>query len=406
MARPERARLLVLPTTERAEFLLLSLPKAELRRACGKLGLSFPGYRLEKVPPIELAQALAEEYEAQPHAASLLDGRLDEVCGAPFPVSADPIRAGMVNLLTIVAAAPPERAVTPLLWQFFSHPVEKVREAGAHAFDGYARFLDAIVMDLASDASSDDRALHPASGGLPGDSRARLRERLREIEARAAAMERDLVNLKHKLAEERQQVALRDERLVRVKENLAATERRLRASEEVRSGLEAARDKDAAAEARLRQAEAERLAREVGTLQADLAAARRREAELLSRLKAAETSPAIAAPSARTESPPDAGSGFQVPVFSSEFYDSIRRWDPRIVRAAFEKVLLLAQNLSHPGLDAKPIQGADGLYRIYVAQDVRLFYRRLLAGRLEILSLVDRENLDRYIRQYRTRADA
>jgi hypothetical protein len=95
-----------------------------------------------------------------------------------------------------------------------------------------------------------------------------------------------------------------------------------------------------------------------------------------------------------------------VPVLTPEFYASIDRCDPRVVRTAFEKLLLLAQDLHHPGLDAKPLQGADGLYRIFVAQDIRLMYRRLPGGRLEILSLIDREDLDRYLRQYKTRPDA
>jgi len=166
------------------------------------------------------------------------------------------------------------------------------------------------------------------------------------------------------------------------------------------------RDRDAGAEARHHMAEAARRAREAEALQAELALARRREAEILSRLKAAESSPAPAAPPPREEPAPDPGASFHVPVFSAEFYDSIHRWDVRIVRAAFEKALILSQNVAHPGLDAKPMEGADGLYRIRVAQDVRLFYRRLPGGRLEILSLIDREDLDRYIHRYRTRVTA
>jgi mRNA-degrading endonuclease RelE of RelBE toxin-antitoxin system len=55
-------------------------------------------------------------------------------------------------------------------------------------------------------------------------------------------------------------------------------------------------------------------------------------------------------------------------------------------------------------LDAKLLQGAEGLYRIKIGTDVRLLYRRKPAGGIEILSLIDRENLGRYVRQYKRRS--
>ena len=41
--------------------------------------------------------------------------------------------------------------------------------------------------------------------------------------------------------------------------------------------------------------------------------------------------------------------------------------------------------------------------KIRIATDVRLIYRRGEGNTVEILSLIDREDLDRYIRQARTR---
>jgi hypothetical protein len=142
--------------------------------------------------------------------------------------------------------------------------------------------------------------------------------------------------------------------------------------------------------------------RDVAALRSELEAARRREAELVGRLRALESAPAPR-PAATPEAPPEPAGAWLLPVFTGEFYESIRKWDARLVRGAFEKVLLLCQNPAHPGIDARPIQGADGLYRIFVAQDVRLFYRRPPGGRLEILSLIDREDLERYIRSYKAR---
>jgi hypothetical protein len=83
LARLETARLLVLSIAERGAYLALALPDAALRRAGRKLGLVFPGYRLEKIPGSELAMALAEEYETDPRAAHLIDDLLDDACRIP-----------------------------------------------------------------------------------------------------------------------------------------------------------------------------------------------------------------------------------------------------------------------------------------------------------------------------------
>jgi len=402
LARPEKARLLILSSSERAAFLTLALPDAALRRICRGLGLSFPGYRLEKVPGAELVHALAEEYQTNPRAAVLIDASLDDVCRVPLPIPAGPIRPGVVRLMTFLAAAPPG-ATVPLLWQFLSHPVEKVRQAGARALNDHLGIIDGMAADFPEGPEVGGRVRPGSSAVAQEGSRGEMRRRLKETEARASVLGRELEAARAQLIGERRQVALRDERLAQSKADLAESERRLRASEESRSALEARRDRDAETEARHYMVEAARRAHELEALQADLARARRRETELLSRLKEAPTSPAPATAPPRVEPPPDPGISFQVPVFSPEFYDSIHRWDVHIVRAVFEKVLLLSQNPAHPGLDAKPIESADGLYRIKVAQDVRLFYRRLPAGRLDILSLIDREDLDRYIHRYRTR---
>ncbi|MBS2025545.1 MAG: hypothetical protein JST92_24365, partial [Deltaproteobacteria bacterium] len=93
---------------------------------------------------------------------------------------------------------------------------------------------------------------------------------------------------------------------------------------------------------------------------------------------------------------------FLVPVLTREFYDSIERWSRRMQRAAFDKIQRLANDWRHGSLRALALEGVPGYYRIRVATDVRLIYRRD-GNKLEILSLIDREDLDRYIRQARTR---
>jgi hypothetical protein len=64
---------------------------------------------------------------------------------------------------------------------------------------------------------------------------------------------------------------------------------------------------------------------------------------------------------------------------------------------------LLAENHRHPSLRAIPLEGLPGFYRVRIASDVRLIYKRGDRGEVEILSLIDREDLDRYVRQAKTR---
>ena len=100
------------------------------------------------------------------------------------------------------------------------------------------------------------------------------------------------------------------------------------------------------------------------------------------------------------------GPGWSLPVFTDEFYDSIRRWDRKIIRIAFEKIVRLAEDWRHPSLRAIPLEGLPDCYRIRIATDVRLIYRPLDGDRVEIMSLIDREDLQRYIRQAKTKRGA
>ena len=102
--------------------------------------------------------------------------------------------------------------------------------------------------------------------------------------------------------------------------------------------------------------------------------------------------------------PEEAPATWLRPVYTREFYDSLEGWDLRIQRAAFKQANLLAQDHRHPSLRALPLEGLPGYYRVRVATDVRLLYRRgERQNEVEILSLIDREDLDRYVRQAKTR---
>jgi mRNA-degrading endonuclease RelE of RelBE toxin-antitoxin system len=148
----------------------------------------------------------------------------------------------------------------------------------------------------------------------------------------------------------------------------------------------------------------------VAGLEARLARQEQRERDLESALAARgreepERAPAAPALAVEPDDVEDAPATWLMPVYTREFYDSLEGWDRRIQRAAFKQAALLAQDHRHPSLRALPLEGLPGYYRVRVATDVRLLYRRTeRQNTIEILSLIDREDLDRYVRQAKTRS--
>jgi mRNA-degrading endonuclease RelE of RelBE toxin-antitoxin system len=149
----------------------------------------------------------------------------------------------------------------------------------------------------------------------------------------------------------------------------------------------------------------------VASLEARLERQVERERALAAAAEAADAARArselerpAAAPQPEADEPEDAPATWLMPVYTREFYDSLEGWDRRIQRAAFKQANLLAQDHRHPSLRALPLEGLPGYYRVRVATDVRLIYRRPeRQNTIEILSLIDREDLDRYVRQAKTR---
>jgi hypothetical protein len=208
------------------------------------------------------------------------------------------------------------------------------------------------------------------------------------------------------------------ERVSDLEQRLSTARRDLRASETARHRLEVERDRlldeGKALRGRLQSgtaAEVERLSeelegaqRQVRSLEADVEEAREAEASLTARVRVLEAQrPARTDPSDGEEAGAAEGPGWNLPVLTGEFYESIKGWDRKVVRTAFERIHRLAEDWRHPSLRAIPLEGIPGYYRIRVATDVRLIYRPIDGGRVEILSLIDREDLQRYIRQAKTR---
>ena len=177
----------------------------------------------------------------------------------------------------------------------------------------------------------------------------------------------------------------------------------------MRAEADALRLSDAGIEAQRARAEARDLSGRLGAVESRLARAQEREQELvrdLERARPGKVAPAPVEPVAVPSEEPDGGDAetWLFPVYTREFYDSLDGWDRRIQRAAFKQAQLLAQDHRHPSLRAIPLEGLPGYYRVRVATDVRLIYRRPeRQNTVELLSLIDREDLDRYIRQAKTR---
>jgi len=208
------------------------------------------------------------------------------------------------------------------------------------------------------------------------------------------------------------------DRLIELEKALAAARSELRESDIARAELtrERARltEEQDVLRARLRSgtaAEATRLVAELETATRrnaaqveELAELRESEERLLTRVRTLETERSTRPASATEEEAlPDPGASFSIPIFTAEFYESIRRWDRKVVRNALEKIYRLVDDWRHPSLRAIPLEGLPDCFRIRVASDVRLIYRPLDGGRVEILSLIDREDLQRYIRQAKNR---
>jgi hypothetical protein len=392
---------------QRATFVVVALPQKTLRKLVGRLGAAPSGTRLDTLNVWDLAWSLVDYYEQDPEVADLLDRTLRKEIG-PSPLASAVAADGGGEAVTALLLDSPDPA-RDLAWALLAGGAEA---SGPLA----ARCVATIIADYdaaESRAREEEQAAAPeeAEGAAPAATAVNEEaEREREREAMRARSERDRA-LKR--------VGGLKDRLVELERSLADTRRELRASEDARAQAAAERgrlqEEREALRAQLRSGtagevarltdELDAAARRIRALEADVEEARESEAALAARLRAlSEERPSRPAGAAEeSERPAPSGPGWSVPVFTDEFYESIRRWDRRVVRNAFEKVYRLAEDWRHPSLRAIPLEGLPDYYRIRVATDVRLIYRPLDGNRVEVLSLIDREDLQRYVRQAKSR---
>jgi hypothetical protein len=387
---------------QRTTFLVVSLAPKALSKLVGRLGTAAPGTRLETMSVWDLAWSLIDYYEDDAEVARAVDRTLERDLGEPpllAAVRSDGGAEAVSNL--VLSSRDPAR---DLAWALL-----------AAATPGSGPLAADLVQTIVKDFDeADERAkAAEAEAEVPDEAPA-------ETEAERLAREKEKEALQAQRARERalKRVDTMKDRLIELEGGVATARREVRAAEEARERLEAERDRLARERDALRAqlqtgtagevtrliTELEAARRRLRSLEGELEEARESESALSARLHAqADERPAraVADDVARTPAPTAAWS---MPIFTDEFYESIRRWDRKVVRNAFEKIYRLAEDWRHPSLRAIPLEGLPGCYRIRVATDVRLIYRPLDGNRVEVMSLIDREDLQRYIRQAKTRS--
>ncbi len=390
---------------QRTTFLVISLPPKALRKLVGRLGTAPTGTRLESMSVWDLAWSLVDYYESDGEVARMVDKTLRKDLGDPALLEAVRVDGGAAAVSDLVLAS--RDPLRDLAWALL---VAGTPDAGPRA----AGLVGAIVKEF-DDADARAKAEEEEAAGASPEAPPE------ETEAERLAREKEREATRALRARERalKRVGTMKDRLLELETAVATARRELRASDEMRTRLEAERDRLLREREALRGQLQSGTAGEVSRLGDELEAARRRQRALEGELEEARESEAAlsarvrALAEGRPARPALAGDDgerggattatWSLPVFSDEFYESIRRWDRKIVRNAFEKIYRLSEDWRHPSLRAIPLEGLPGCYRIRVATDVRLIYRPLDQNRVEIMSLIDREDLQRYIRQAKTR---
>lgn len=397
-------------------FLFVAFTPEELLELVKRLGITVRGYRPEGLSDVERADLVADEIrEVRGRRKQVLD-RLRQILGKPVlndvtlsaPVARE-LASGVID----------DGAVARFLWRVLADPDPSVRAEAHPALD---RLLAAYYPPPDGSRQPEGEEAGPPEPGVapravaPGATAAAAALKQAQKEARQAERERDRAaeqagKLREQLREARAGLAS----LTRTE---AAGRRALEKAGRKQTALEAelalARGKAAGAEVlRLRKElkEAERRAAELEAREARLGRELAEKDEALRQLAEQAAAPKEPrqeprqepGPQAAEQEPEEAPSTWLLPVFTPEFYDSLKGWDRRIQRAAFKQANLLALDHRHPSLRAIALEGLPNLYRVRVATDVRLLYRRGEGNVVEILRLIDREDLDRHIKQEKSR---
>lgn len=390
------ALLAPLNADQRTTFLVVTLAPKFLRKLVGKLGTAASGTRLDTLSAWDLAWSLVDYYETDADVSDAVDHVLRKEIGAS-PLASAVAAEGAPEAVTelVLASTDPLR---DLAWALLARGGEPAGELAA-------KLVETIIQEFddadARAKEEEERAAAAEEPAAPVEVEEIVKDVTKEAARALTARKRALRRVGHL----KQQVS-------EIEKGLADAHKERRDAEEARAKLQAERDRALAERDALRTQVHSGTAAEVARLAAELETVMRRQRNVEAERDEAQAAEAALNARVRTledERPQrtaatQEGDGerptatWNLPVFTEEFYDSIRRWDRRIIRNTFEKIARLADDWRHPSLRAIPLEGLPGCFRIRIATDVRLIYRPLDGNRVEILSLIDREDLQRYIR--------
>lgn len=397
---------------ELSAFLYESLVGEELVAVMRQLGVSIPGFRHEALHDAQKADAIADTVRAQPPTREAVIAQLRATYEFPSleSVVLPPPVADELGLLAVESDAP-----VRMLWRLLADPSPAVRASGRRALKELAQALYGPTPPGTDEAASAQAPAGTEGAGTGADREAlkaaqkearQARTQAERAQAKSESLKVQLKALRAELAEAQKEGATHRRTAEKLDAQLQRTQARLEEAraKPARAALETARREveELTARATAFEERQQRTAAERDALEQQLETLRReREEERAHRPQPAASSPGDE--EAATSEAADHAT-WALPRFSREFYDSLAGWDARIQRAAFKQALLLAENHRHPSLRALPLEGLPGYFRVRIATDVRLIYRRGERDRdVELLSLIDREDLDRYVRQAKTR---
>jgi mRNA-degrading endonuclease RelE of RelBE toxin-antitoxin system len=397
-------------------FLYVALLPEETRAIVKELGLGVPGFRTEALGDVERCDVIADEIRDHPPSARPVLASLAKAFESPPLAGIDLGGDGAADPRAVGGG---DSALALSLWRVLSDRRPEVREQARPLLDELAVHYfgpaEGAGRGGAREAAAEEEP--SARADRLDAALAQAEKRLREAEERGEARAED-VRKRGEEQREKVQVALREararesqalEEAARARDDASAARGDLARA---RTEVESLRASDAVSDAQRARAEARDLAGRVGSLESRVERLRERERELeteVERARAGRSEPhaeprAERVPAAVEEAEAGEVETWLFPIYTREFYDSLEGWDRRIQRGAFKQANLLALDHRHPSLRALPLEGLPGYYRVRVATDVRLIYRRPERQNVvEILSLIDREDLDRYIRQAKTR---
>src|SRR4051794_5482375 len=180
------------------EFLELCFADRRLLELCGELRLYSPGYRLESMPPNQVARMLADEARAAKDAGEMLDKAVRETLRNPV-LEGKPLTADHYRDLLELFTGDPLQHLARVAWRALIDDDEKLRQYALAAVDLGVEALDAPAKAKAP----------PRKPQLPADVQ-ELRKGLEETRKRADRAEKERESLREQLSSARADMVERE----------------------------------------------------------------------------------------------------------------------------------------------------------------------------------------------------